>query len=70
MDELQFKFIMRRAVIDPRSTAYHLIENIDTVNSNIKTFNHNLKLNMEGLKSRGYITDYRMTNLFKAYHVS
>ena len=73
VDELLFKFLIQEAVIDTRATDSCLREKlanletyITTVNSNIDTFNQHVKVNVEGLNTRGYITDDIMTKLFKA----
>ena len=39
------------------------------LNSNFKIFNKYVKVNVDGMKTRGEIMDYLMINLFKAYQV-
>ena len=39
------------------------------LNSNFKIFNKYVKVNVDGMKTRGESTDYLMINLFKAYQV-
>ena len=60
-----------------RATDCHLREDlanletyITTVNSNTKTFNQHVKVNVGGLKERGESTYDLMTNLFNSYHVA
>ena len=43
---------------------------MSTVNSGIENFNHYVKVNADGLKSRGERTDDLMVNLLKAYQVA
>ena len=43
---------------------------MSTVNSDIENFNQYVKVNVDGLKSRGERTDYLMINLFKAYQLA
>ena len=76
VDDLLFKFIMKKYSIDTHATATHLWENmtnLDTymsnVNSNIENSNQYVKVNVEGLKAGGDLTDYLMINLPKAYQV-
>ena len=69
--------MMKKAVIDMRSTDFYLRENlinretyISTVNSNIETFNQHVKVNVEDLKAKGESTGEFITNLLKSYNVS
>ena len=43
---------------------------MSTVNSNIEIFDQYVKVNVDGLKSRGERIDDIMINLFKAYQVA
>ena len=42
---------------------------MSTVNLGIEEFNQYVKVNVDGLKARGYQMDYLMINLFEAYQV-
>ena len=75
--ELLFKLIMQKAVIDTRAKATYLrynLTNLDTymstVNSDIYNFNQYVKVNVDGLKARGYCTDDFIIYLFKSYQVA
>ena len=76
VDELIFKLMMQKAVIDTRATSTHLRENLNsldtymsTVNSDIENFNQYVQVNVDGLKARGESTHNLIINLFKAYQV-
>ena len=71
---LFFKLLMQQAIVDTRATASHYRENlsnldsyIGTVDSNIRLFNHYVKINRDGLISREESIDDLMVNLFKGY---
>lgn len=71
---LFFKLLMKKAVIDTRATANHYrmnLINLDSymsvVDSNIQLFNQYVKINRDGLKSRGQHYDDIMINLFRGY---
>ena len=75
--ELLLKLMLQKAVINTRSTATYIRENLtnldtymSTVNSDIDNFNQYVKMNMDRLKSRGERTDDLMINLFKAYQAA
>ena len=66
--------MMKKAVINTRSTHNYLRENLTnlytymyTVNPDIEKFNQYVKANVDGLKSRGERTDDLMINPFKTY---
>ena len=68
--------MIQKAFIKTRATATYLRENLtnlDTytykINLEIENFNQYVKVNMDGLKSRGDQTDDLTTNLFKAHQV-
>ena len=69
--------LSQKVVIDTRSIATHLRENLSnlgtymsTVNSVLENFNQYFKVKVDGLKTRGESIDDSMVNLFKAYHVA
>ena len=75
--EFLFKLMMQNAVIDTRETATYLRDNLTnldtcmyTVNSDIDTFNWYVKVNVDGLKTRGDCTEDLVINLFKDYQVA
>ena len=77
MDELLFKLMIQKDIIDTRATDTHLRENLtnlyiymSTVSYYIENFNQYVKVIVYGLKARGGRTDDLRINLFKAYQVS
>ena len=71
---LYFKLLTSKAVVDTRSTASYLRENLTSlescvasVNSNVDSFKLYVKENRQGLKVRGERMDNIMMNLFKGY---
>jgi hypothetical protein len=69
-----FKLLMRKANTDTRATASQLRENLtnlesymSTIDWNIELFNQHVKVNCDGLTTRGESSDDLTVNLFKAY---
>ena len=74
---LLLKLIMQKTFIETRSTFTYLRENLanletymSTVNSDIEKFNQYVKVNVDGLKSRGEKMYDLMINLLKEYQVA
>ena len=71
---LLFKLLMSKAVVNARTTASHLRDNLTSldahmasINSNIELFDLHVKENRQRLRARGECTDDLMINLFKGY---
>ena len=71
---LLFKLLIHNAIIDTRSTASNIRENLSsidtytaTVKSEIDKFNEYAKINYEGLTARGDRCNYMVSNVFKGY---
>ena len=69
--------MIQKSVINTRTTATHLIENLNnldtyiyTVDSDIERLNQYVKVYVDVLKARGDRTDDLMINLFKDYQVA
>ena len=77
VDDMLFKLLMKKSFINTQATDPHLRENLNnlesyttTVNSNIDTYNEHVKVNAEGLNSRGDMIDDLTKIIFRAYHIA
>jgi hypothetical protein len=73
---LLLKLILKKAIIDSRTTSANLREQLTTLDSymasvdcNVELFNQHVKEVVAGLRARGESTDELVVNLFKAYRV-
>lgn len=71
---LLYKLLMQKAIVDIRATGSLLRSNLieldsymSSIKSDVQAFNNHVKLNYEGLKTRGEECPDLMIHLFKAY---
>lgn len=71
---LHYNILIQKGVIDTRATTYefrislkNLATYMDTVNSDIKFFNHHVKNTTEGLNLRGEVVNDLQMKLFQGY---
>ena len=71
---LHYNILIQKGVIDTRATTYefrislkNLATYMDTVNSDIKVFNHHVKNTTEGLNLRGEVVNDLQMKLFQGY---
>ena len=74
---LLLKFLIHNSIVNTSAIDNLLRENltsldtyIATIQSNIETFNKYVKVNADGMKERGEMTDNLIINLLKDYEVT